>query len=297
MFHFKKISTLICALLTFSSFNFTNAYDKYAKVVFIGQVGSGKTVLYNLLTPKNYNKTIDEVIHTKQISDETDIYNIDGKSVCVYFSDTSGEPRHEALMKAFCHNAHLVFIMMDALKLANMGLSGTKESEELENLITHLYEYAPKCRVVVVLTRMEAVEKMYGYSKEKLEFTKNKIEMYIKGIKFSVKGNVDTTYELMLYNPNKAARLIKYGKSKQQVIQEKNEHKIKLKGIIEDCLKKFGINNLPDKSDGLRAEVVHEIVGYEKVIDQEYKEGGACSSGQPEQSHIVTKYEDKLYVK
>lgn len=291
MFNFKKMSALICMLFSLSFFNFVGAYDKFAKVVFIGLYGTGKTVLYNLLTPKNYQKTIAQTIHTKQISTEKDIYNIDGKSICVYFGDTSGEPRHTDLMRAFCHNAHVVFITMDAVKLANMGLSGDKDSEYLEELITHLYEYAPNSRVVVVLTKMADVDRMCGDDKKKLFFLKNKIKTYIQGIEFSVKGNVDNTYELMLYNPSDEKKLKELGKSKEQVENEKSGHRDELKGIVEECLRKYGVDKLPDTSDGLRAEVIKEMVGWHKVVD---KEEGTCSS---EQSHMEADYEDKLYVK
>ena len=57
------------------------------------------------------------------------------------------------------------------------------------------------------------------------------------------------------------------------------------------AFRKYGIDKLPDTPDGFRAEVVKEIVGYKKVVDEE---AGTCSS---EKSHIETKYENKLYVK
>ena len=52
MFGLKKLSILICCLISFPFFNCVSAYDKFAKVVFIGRTGSGKTVLYNFLTPR-----------------------------------------------------------------------------------------------------------------------------------------------------------------------------------------------------------------------------------------------------
>ena len=42
MFNFKKMSALICMLFSLSFFNFVGAYDKFAKVVFIGLYGTGK---------------------------------------------------------------------------------------------------------------------------------------------------------------------------------------------------------------------------------------------------------------
>lgn len=290
MFNFKK-NLLLVSIVFVLCLNVANAYDRFAKVVFIGLYGAGKTACYNLLTPNNYHKNINQNLHDRQISTEKVVYNIEGKSVCVYFCDTSGEPKHGELMKAFCHSAHVVFIMMDAVNLANMGLSGDKNSEYLEELVSHLYEYAPNSRIVVVLTKMADVNRIYGINRNRLEFVKNKIRNYVDGIKFSVKGNVDNTYELMLYSPLDTDKLKKDCKSKEQVIQEKSDHKTKLENIIKECLIKYGVDKLPDTSDGLRAEVIKEMVGWHKVVDE--KEG-TCSS---EKSHLEATYEDKLYVK
>ena len=51
------------------------------------------------------------------------------------------------------------------------------------------------------------------------------------------------------------------------------------------------MDKLPDTSDGMRAEVIKEMVGFHKVVDEE---AGTCSS---EKSHMVADYKDKLYVK
>lgn len=308
MFGLKKLSVLICCLISFSFFNCVNAYDKFAKVVFIGRTGSGKTVLYNLLTPSNKEKSIGDTEHSIQLSTEKVPYNIDGKSVCVYFGDTSGEPKHQDLMEAFCHNAHVVFIMLDAEQIVKAKLrpqllpsifhpfmfSNSKEDEKsfkyLEDLIGYLYKYAPGCRVVVVMTKMGKIEKIYEHEdNKKWRGAQSSIKHYVEDLSFIVEGNLDETYDLTLFDYKSPIDL--KTKSKDQIIGEMNTHRGKLENIIKECLRKYGIDKLPDTPDGFRAEVVKEIVGYKKVVDEE---AGTCSS---EKSHIETKYEDKLYVK
>ena len=71
----------------------TENYDGYAKVVFLGNFRAGKTVLYNLLC--HFPKKLDDTKHTKQISFTNMKYDIDGKKIAVYFSDTSAEPCHK----------------------------------------------------------------------------------------------------------------------------------------------------------------------------------------------------------
>lgn len=309
MFSLKKISVLICVLFSISLFNFVDAYDRFAKVVVIGLTGSGKTVLYNLLT--HSNKSINDTVHDKNISTEKVNYNVDSKSICVYFGDTSGEPKHKDLMEAFCHNANIVFITLDAVDLIRSKLRPTfmpkswssflfkkiqSEKDEaldyLETLIGNLYKYAPNCRVVVVLTKMEQIDRIYeGDDNKKWKGAKRAIKNYMEEICDVVDGNVDATYDLTLYDPKSKDDLEYLKKTEKEIIQDTNEHRTKLENIIKECLRKYGIDKLPDTSDGMRAEVIKEMVGWHKVVDE--KEG-TCSS---EKSHLEATYEDKLYVK
>lgn len=254
MLNSKIISAIFCVLFSFCNFQFVSSYDRFAKVVFIGKQGSGKTVLYNLLT--HSNKGLYDTVHDVQISNTKMEYNnVDGKSICVYFSDTSGEPKHEALMETFCHNAHVVFVMLDALDLMRSKLRPYQLPEHLktksvlekysndltalEQLIGNLCKYAPDCRVVVVLTKMGNVEKEYENEGNNLwKMAKQGIEDYIKSIGAMV--NIERTFDLTLSDT--------IGK---EAIQKRNE----LEDIIKSCLIKYGVVNLPKDSDGFRAEV------------------------------------------
>lgn len=256
MLNSKIISAIFCVLFSFCNFQFVSSYDRFAKVVFIGKQGSGKTVLYNLLT--HSNKGLRDTVHDVQISNTKMEYNVNGKSICIYFSDTSGEPKHEALMETFCNNAHVVFVMLDALDLMRSRLRPyqlpenlrTKTVSEkysndlsaLEILIGNLYKYAPNCRVVVVLTKMGNVEKEYKNGENNLwRMAKSGIESYIKGIGAMVpKHNIECTFDLTLSDT-----------TGEEALQNRD----KLEDIIKKCLADYGLENLPKDSDGFRAEV------------------------------------------
>lgn len=256
MLNSKIISAIFCVLFSFCNFQFVSSYDRFAKVVFIGKQGSGKTVLYNLLT--HSNKGLYDTVHDVQISNTKMEYNVNGKSICIYFSDTSGEPKHEALMETFCNNAHVVFVMLDALDLMRSRLRPyqlpenlrTKTVSEkysndlsaLEILIGNLYKYAPNCRVVVVLTKMGNVEKEYKNEENNLwRMAKNGIESYVKDIGAMVpKHNIECTFDLTLSDT-----------TGEEALQNRD----KLEDIIKKCLADYGLENLPKDSDGFRAEV------------------------------------------
>lgn len=70
MFKFKKSLILTFMFLFIQIFNFTNAYDKFAKIVFIGNLGSGKTTLFNLLTNSRNED------HTSQIKSKRLEYDV-----------------------------------------------------------------------------------------------------------------------------------------------------------------------------------------------------------------------------
>lgn len=280
---FKKTKLIAILFIFFNFFiSMTSfAYDRFAKIVLIGQIGSGKTVLYNLLT--HSNKGINDITHTKQISTNKMEYNIDDNSICVYLNDTPGEVGYKNLVNAFCHNANVVFITVDAVDFVRVKMNYRGKinhlddiTDNLENLIGELYKYNPNCRVVVVMTKMGMIGAIYEHeNSKKWKVVQSSLKHYIEDLSY-IEDNVDETYDLTLFDT----------KSKEAI-----DHRTKLENIIKECLRKYGIDKLPDTPDEFRAEIVKKIAGYKKVVDEE---AGTCSS---EKSHIETKYENKLYVK
>ena len=131
----------------------------YAKVVFLGYFGAGKTVLYQLLTDQL--ETIENKKHTTNI-DTTEVeYDVDGKKVRVFFCDTSAEPRHKDLMDKFCHNADIVFAVINAKDLINESSNPMYRplgQRHFEKLLCRLRKIAPQCRVIVVLTQRHCIK-------------------------------------------------------------------------------------------------------------------------------------------
>ena len=131
---------------------------RYAKVVFLGYFGAGKTVLYQLLTDQL--ETIENKKHTTNI-DTTEVeYDVDGKKVRVFFCDTSAEPRHKDLMDKFCHNADIVFAVINAKDLINESSNPMYRplgQRHFEKLLCRLRKIAPQCRVIVVLNQRHCI--------------------------------------------------------------------------------------------------------------------------------------------
>lgn len=228
----------------------TENYDGYAKVVFLGNFRAGKTVLYNLLC--HFPKKLDDTKHTKQISFTNMKYDIDGRKIAVYFSDTSAEPCHKQVMDEFCHNAHIIFVVVNAKDLIE-GMNGvgvTSSQKYFENLLCSIPDLSPNCRIIVVLTQKDNINKNLVTN---AFFVKKRISQYIKDLDelFSDSGIlVDSKYELTL---------------KDTTGEEAINHRKTLEDLIIDSLKKYGIDKLPKTADGFKAEVVEKS---EEIVDK-----------------------------
>ena len=264
MFNFKKISILICALFSFLGFDVASSYDRFAKVVIIGDRGSGKTTLHNLLTGNNAEE------HSRQISSKMVDYNItdsvwrpnrgilrwfksgkfvnEEKSVGVYIFDTSGEEEHAELMQQFCKGAHVVVVTLDAYELVRSRRISKNffALQNLAELIDNIYDYAPGCKVFVVLTKSKKARDRFGDAcKQILDL--NNLKNAISGT--FPKLQVNKIYE---YDP------YYFG-----------YHKSDIRDIIMECLKSYGIDNLPTTSDGFRAEITKKYAGQKTVYYEE----------------------------
>lgn len=73
--------------------------------------------------------------HTAQIDTSLLGMDVKGTEVGVYLNDTSAAPRHQKCIEQFCKNAHLIFIVVDALDLAKASDEESREElgEKHEN--------------------------------------------------------------------------------------------------------------------------------------------------------------------
>lgn len=236
----------------------------YAKVVFLGYFGAGKTVLYEFLTDQL--ETIKNKQHSTNIDASEVEYDVDGKKVRVFFFDTSAEPRHKKVMDDFCKNADIVIAVVNATKLlliTDNPLLMTPEEEHFENLLCRIRKIAPKCRVIVVVTQKGKLDN---------QSSKNRVKLYIDGLDNILKPkknnnndsdsddddyqfahqdgkylNIDATYDLTLFDD-------KLGTEKTL------KHKNNLENLITESLRKYGVENLPDNSEGFAAKILEHTI-------------------------------------
>lgn len=239
----------------------------YAKVVFLGYFGAGKTVLYEFLTDQL--KTIKNKEHSTNIDASEVEYDVDGKKVRVFFFDTSAEPRHKEVMDSFCKNADIVIAVVNATKLlliTNNPLIMTPEEEHFEKLLCRIRKIAPKCRIIVVVTQKSNI------NSDNKESIKSRVKLYIDNIDNYLKPkksnnsdsdsdddnyqsvhqdgkylNIDATYDLTLHDD-------KLGTEKTL------KHKNKLEDLITESLRKYGVENLQDNSKGFAAKILEHTI-------------------------------------
>lgn len=264
---FKK-TKLIAILFIFFNFFISTAsfaYDRFAKVVFLGYFGSGKTTLYNLLTNKRVGMNTD---HTAQIDTSLLGMDVKGTEVGVYLNDTSAAPRHQECIEQFCKNAHLIFILLDASDLAQaLDEESKEESEEkhenyrlsnhkdyFEKLLCNIPRIAPKSKVILVATGNDSTNFYIKFGARGF-FVKDHFDWYIKNwkSKFSDKFIV-ATYDLTL---------------KDTTGEEAIKHKNNLYEIIVKSLVNYGIESLPKEPKGFLGKIFEEKVYLSKYGQKE----------------------------
>lgn len=275
MFNFKKLSILVCSLFYFLTFCVSDtliAYDKFAKVVVIGEYRSGKTTLYNAI-----RGNADKVIHTEQISNDNCLtYDItervwhpnrgikswfkkgkyvnENTSVGVYLFDTSGEEQHEDLMRQFCKGAHVAILTLDAEKLVKERcyIKGYFSLQGLTAIIDDISLYAPDCKVIVVLTKYQQALDKYG---EKYKSACNQI-LDLDNLKDAIKG----TFPRL-----KVDKIYRYDTS----VDRYWECQANMQNMIKECISDYGLYRLPEVPDGLRANVTNVYAGQKTVYYEE----------------------------
>ena len=203
--------------------------------------------------------------HTVQIDTSLLGMDVKGTEVGVYLNDTSAEPRHQECIEQFCKNAHLIFIVFNALDLAKASDEESREKlgknmkigvfsnckEYFEKLLCNIPRIAPESKVILVVTRNNSTNFYIRLGARGL-FVKDHFDWYIKNwkSKFSDKFIV-ATYDLTL---------------KDTTGEEAIKHKNNLYEIIAKSLENYGIENLPKDPDGFREET--KYVQVEKKPEQ-----------------------------
>jgi len=240
---------LWCFSPVFSMEKLNSKFDHYAKVVFIGYIGSGKTTTFELLT--NTLKTLGKKNHTKQISKICVGCKLSNKNVGLLFFDSSAEPKHNKVMDEFCKNANVIIAIVNAQDLVGNELKISNSQCEFEKLLSRVRKNAPNCRVIVVLTKKELIDEKYTDLPP--AFVQNRISNYVQAIDMTLDKkqnkttefqNIDSKYELTLNEIDS---------------EETLTHKKNLQNLIAKSLLKYGVENLPKTSEGMDGRIFTQI--------------------------------------
>ena len=256
MFFKKKLLTMILSLFGFISMeNNADALIYYAKIVFLGTYGAGKTTLMRVLTEDNISGSdVIDNIHTRQISDNLigEFFENEKDQVVAYYYDTSGENDHKIFMQEFSKNAHVALVVADATLMVDKN-GNFKEPTEFNKVFQILHnKYAPGCRVIVVLTKLNKVES------DTADTTKYKIQRYVE--KLATKNPFTKEYVDDCY-------ILTIDKWDSQYTIE--NHKKDILRLIEKSLAKYGITNLPRKPNNFKGRV-GTVVDYKTETYTDY---------------------------
>ena len=118
MINFKKyiLRLLSFGFLFMFSASSVFADFRFAKIVLLGKIRSGKTSVIEVLTKKQ-NSIVDP-IHTENLEIKERVSEIDGSFVNEKLWDTSAELAHLNLISDFCKNATVAIITIDMKDLA-----------------------------------------------------------------------------------------------------------------------------------------------------------------------------------
>lgn len=244
----------------------------YAKVVFLGYIGAGKTVLYELLTGQLQTLKFKE--HSTNINASEVEYDVDGKKVRVFFFDTSAEPRHKEVMDSFCHNADIIFAVVNAKDLINESNNKTYRpagQRYFEKLLGRLHRIAPKSRVILVLTQKKCIK---NSEHDDSAFLQNVAEDYLNTIDKAFEKNnnndsdSDSDSDDEKYNSaHKNGKYVNIDARYDLTLHEKSlnkdktfNHRSNLEDLITESLRKYGVENLPDNSKGFGAKILEHTI-------------------------------------
>jgi len=265
---FKKRNLLsIFLILSFFIFgDIAMAVIPRAKVIFLGETGSGKTTLKAILAGK---KPSNAYKHTVQLDMEEQEFNVSGKIVFAHMWDTTAEMRHREIVNEFCKNAHVAVLCMAADTLVNSDFT-----KGIEGTMENLAKNAPKCRIIIVLTKTK------GQKVSPIQV--NKAKDYIKNILIgdTLKDYVDGWYEFPDLNSSS--------------LKDCSE---KLTKMLECSLEKWGYENLPKEAKGMHGVIEEYWVDSKDIVDEEYEDYEWVDGEAPDPSTCDDERKKKVSVK
>lgn len=239
---------IFCGMSTFGMENNTdkpkyetideqNDFERYAKVVIIGEIGSGKTTTWEHIAHPYSGDYFAHHNHTDQIDKCCSGYKIENKNIGLLCFDTSAEKKHEFIIYEFCHNANVVIVTVSAKDLVK-PLFVTNEVNRFEELLIRLIQNSPNCRIIINLTQ---TYNMSDYLDNPGFFVISKISNYIKNIKDTISKKIKSGSINIDYAGN--------------INLEKGQYGETLEHLIVQSLLNYGVENLPKNYKGMDGKI------------------------------------------
>lgn len=255
MFKFKRlVSIFVFSVLAFGNSAF-GLGQQYAKVLILGEIGSGKTTLRNII-----KQNFKQPVHTRDLSYESVKVYYDNKgnftfdqneannnddykhTVVLNICDTSAEERHLKVVNEFAlKGTHIALILADARNFFDPMTNKFKEYDPFDREIKKLKDIS-NCRIILILTHINDIPEKYR------EHIKNMSENLLNGFKDHV------------YNDQKIDEV------KTLTIREQDDKNLKIGyinqvlGCIARSAWKYGIDNLASDSNDADWKIKEEEV-------------------------------------
>ena len=282
---FKKRNLLsIFLILSFFIFgDIAMAVIPRAKVIFLGETGSGKTVLKTILTGKEPSWDYQHTVQLDMAEEEIKLPAfLSKKTVIAHFWDTSAEMRHRKIINKFSEGAHVAILCVAANTLFNSNFT-----KGIEDTMENLAKNASKCRIIIVLTKTKNDNQGNVTSPVQV----NKARDYVKNVLIgqAFKNQVEGWYEF----PSLDGDEVK--KCRKQV-----------SNLLVTALKNYGYNNFPLKADGMHGRIVEKLIDVDSVdfkseeiteyewVDEKVPDPSTCDS---DHKKTITKKVPRLKVR
>lgn len=236
MINFRKVSSFIFSMVAvaFAAISPAFAVGKYAKVVFLGGDGTGKTSLVYTFTSGKKAPAI--VKHSDNLNVRERFYEFDeGEkhySVNTKLWDTSGEILHKSLIEDFCTNATVAIIIFDLPEFSHHQVSIDEINMLTWEWVDTLFKINPDCRLVFVGTKRDMVG--VGMAMDQAKSNIRRIANFD-----SIKGRVG---DRIMY--------VSAIKDDPRTICEG------LGRLISDAIKDYGLAKLPNRPTSMSARIV-----------------------------------------
>ena len=120
-------------------------YPEIAKLILVGQTGTGKTAIYNRLI---FNTFYEETQSTMQYSNTTKTISLEnGEDVTIDVWDTAGQEKYRSLNRTFYKNATFVLLTFSIIDKASFDELSNYWIKEIKN---NCPEYSSKLIKIIV---------------------------------------------------------------------------------------------------------------------------------------------------